>query len=281
MSLTASLAAASMLALAQPQPAAQAQTTGCEQTFRKSGNPLTGLRFNAERSVAELSLASAIGQLRGIVIAKGYTVMTAEPEAGTMLIEQPMTGKARGFPIEIAVTDTAGQGTVRMEARLRAAMGVKEAAARAEMCGILAQLKGGTEGLALARKGEAAKASAAAPIRMSALRFSSQMAGEARQSDVSLEPRYKGRAFTLHGPVAAVGKAGDSYRVDFKLVESVLSSIVPGSGYRLEVSCILAPGQSTYALSLRPDQHVELTGVFDEYAMGRSTIFLRDCVPVQ
>lgn len=109
MSFTASLTAASMLALAQPQSAAQAQPTGCEQTFRKSGNPLTGLRFNAERSVAGLSPASAIGQLRGIVIAKGYTVMTAEPEAGTMLIEQPMTGKARGFPIEIGVTETAGQ----------------------------------------------------------------------------------------------------------------------------------------------------------------------------
>ncbi|HEY6965519.1 MAG TPA: hypothetical protein VI407_09905, partial [Erythrobacter sp.] len=112
MLLTFSLAAASMMALAQPQPG------GCEDTFQKSGNPVTGLRFAAERSVADLSPESAIGQLRGIVLAKGYTVMAAEPEAGTMLIEQPMTGKARGFPITISVSEIAGQSTVRMEARL-------------------------------------------------------------------------------------------------------------------------------------------------------------------
>lgn len=275
MSTSATLLAASLLAAAQAQP------NDCDRDFRKAGNPVTGLRFVAERSMADLTSASAINQLRGIVLAKGYTVMTAEPEAGAMLIEQPMTGKARGFPIEIRVTEAAGEGAVRMEARLRTGMMVKEEAARTEMCGILAQLKGGKEGLALARKGEAAKAAAAAPIRMSALRFSSQMAGEAKKSDVSLEPRYKDRAFTLYGPVAAVGKAGDRYRVDFKLVENVLSSLVPGSGYRLEVSCMLAPGQSTYALTLKPDKHVELTGVFDEYDVGRSTIWLRDCVPVR
>jgi hypothetical protein len=33
-----------------------------------------------------------------------------------MLIEQPMTGKARGFPIEISVSEVGGWGTVRMEA---------------------------------------------------------------------------------------------------------------------------------------------------------------------
>ena len=281
MSLTASLAAASMLALAQPQPAAQAQTTGCEQTFRKSGNPLTGLRFHAERSVAGLSPESAIGQLRGIVIAKGYTVMTAEPEAGTMLIEQPMTGKARGFPIEIGVTQTAGQGTVRMEARLRATMGVKEAIARTEMCAILAQLQGGKAGQALAQQGRAAAAPPAAPIRMSVLRFASQVGGEAQQGSALIEPRYKGRVFTLYGPVEAVSKAGDGYRVDFRLVDNMLASLVPGSGYRVEVACLLASGQSTFALTLKPDRRVELTGVFDRFDLTRSTVWLRDCTPAR
>ena len=273
MVLTSSLAAASMLALAQSQP------TSCEDGFRKRGNPVTGLRFVAEQTVADLSPASAIGQLRGIVTAKGYTVMTAEPEAGSMLIEQPMTGKARGFPIEISVTETTGQGTVRMEARLRPAMGVKEAAARTEMCGILALLRGGKAGLALAQKGNAAQAAPAAPIRMSVLRFSSQIGGEARKSSASIEPRYKGRRFTLYGPVASVSRAGEGYRVDFKLLENQLSSLLPGSGYRVEVACLLAPGQSTYGLTLKPDQRVELTGVFDEYDNGRSMVWLRDCLP--
>lgn len=275
MLLTFSLAAASMMVLAQPQPG------GCEDTFRKSGNPVTGLRFAAGRSVADLSHESAIGQLRGIVLAKGYTVMAAEPEAGTMLIEQPMTGKARGFPIAISVSEVSGQSTVRMEARLRAAMAVKETVARAEMCGILDQLQGGKAGLALAKKGNAAEAAPAAPIRMSVLRFASQIGGEARKSSLAIDPRYRGRAFTLYGPVAYVSEAGESYRIDFKLVDNMLASLAPGTGYRAEVSCLLAAGQSTYALGLKPDAHVELTGAFDRYDSGQSRVWLRDCKPTK
>lgn len=273
MLLTSSFAAASMLALIQLQP------SRCDETFHKRGSPLTGLRFVAERSVADLSRASAVGQLRGIVSTKGYTIMTEEPEAGTMLIEQPMTGKARAFPIEIRVTETVGGGTVRMEARLRTGMMVGESAARMEMCGILARLKGGAAGLALAEKGRAAQSAMTAPIRMSVLRFSSLIAGEARNSSVAIEPRYKGRTFTLFGPVASVTRAGDRYRVDFRLVENMVSGLVPGSGFRLDVSCLLGKGQSTFALSLKPNRHVELSGVFDAFDEGRSVVVLRDCAP--
>lgn len=198
-----------------------------------------------------------------------------------MLIEQPMTGSARGFPIEISVDEAAGQGTIRMEARLRAAMAVKESVARTEMCGILGQLQGGRAGTALAQKGNAAQAAPAPPLRMSVLRFSAQIGGEAQKSSASIEPRYKGRMFTLYGPVASVTRVGQSYRVDFKLVENPLSSLVPGSGYRVEVACILAPGQSTYGLTLKPDQRAELTGVFDAYDLGRSTVWLRECRPTR
>lgn len=275
MLLTSALAAASMMALAQTQP------NPCEETFRKGGNPVTGLRFVAERSVADLSPASAVGQLRGIVITKGYIVMAAEPEAGTMLIEQPATGKARGFSIEISVSEAEGHGTVRMEARLRAAMAVKDAVARAEMCGILSQLQGGKAGIALAKKGNSAEAASTAPLRMSVLRFSSQIGGEARKSSVSIEPRYTGRVFTLYGPLASVSRAGEGYRIDFKLVDNMLASLAPGTGYRAEVSCRLAPGQSTYAQTLKPNSHVELTGTFDSYDESQSRVWLRDCAPTK
>lgn len=75
----------------------------------------------------------------------------------------------------------------------------------------------------------------------------------------------------------SMSRVGSSYRLDFKLLEAAVSSISPGSGYRLEVSCILAAGQSTYALGLKPDRRAKLIGVFDEYDIGRSTIFLRVC----
>ena len=269
------LSVAAMLLLATTTASAD----DCEASFAKKGNPVTGLRFTATTTVKDMSPSSAVGQLRGIVLPKGYDILAAEPEAGEMLIEQPATGKARSFPVTIAITDENGAGKVTMDAKLRPTMNIPDAAARSEMCGMLNQLRGGQAGLALARKGNAAQAIAAPPLCMSVLAFSSQLAGEARKNSEAMVARHQGKSFTLFGPVGTVGKAGNRHRIDFKLVENALTSIVPGSGYRLNVSCILAEGQSAYSLKLQPDKHVELTGVFDEYDMARSTLYLRDCRP--
>ena len=72
-----------------------AQAATCEATFAKGGSPLGGLRFNASVEVPDLTPPSAIGQMRGIAVSKGYDVLVAEAEDGSMLIEQPRTGKAR------------------------------------------------------------------------------------------------------------------------------------------------------------------------------------------
>jgi hypothetical protein len=268
------------LAIALLGAATSAHASECEGSFVKQGNPVTGLRYIATTTVNDMAAPTAVGQLRGIVLGKGYDILAAEPDSGTMLIEQPATGKARSFPLNVTVTNSGTAGRVQIEARLRPTMNVPEAAAKSEMCGILNQLRGGKEGIALARQGNAASASRTAPpLRMSVLAFSSQMAGEARLNSEAMVARHTGKAFTLFGTVATVGRAGTSYRVDFQLLENALSSIVPGSGYRLEISCIMAAGQSTYALGLKPGKRVELTGIFDEYALGRSTIYLRDCRP--
>jgi hypothetical protein len=249
----------------------------CESTFVKRGNPVTGLRFTAKTSVRDLSPASAIGQLRGVVAAKGYDIVAAVPEAGNMVIEQPMTGSARSFPIEISATQANGTGIVRMTAKLRPTMMVRDRDAAAEMCGILAKLKGGKQGLALASKGGAAKPAAARAVRMSVLRFSAMIGGESARNTAAINQRYRGKAFTLFGPVAHIGGAEGSYRIDFKLVENQLTSLIPGSGYRVEVSCMLAPDQAAFAMQLSSNAHVEVTGTFDEFDLGRSTVYLSNC----
>ena len=142
-----------VLAIAAPG-AALAGT--CEDSFTKKGNEISGIRFIATTVVPDMSPKIAIQQLRGIVAAKGYDIITEEAEYGSMLIEQPMTGKARAFPIEITATQTSGIGTVVMEAKLRATMSVKKELAMAEMCSMLNQLKGGKAGIAAAKAGAAA-----------------------------------------------------------------------------------------------------------------------------
>lgn len=256
-----------------------ANAAECEDGFVKRGNPATGLRFIATTTVPGMSAASAIGQLRGIVAAKGYDILTAEPESGAMLIEQPASGKARSFPIEIAADESGG---VRMEARLRGAMAVPEAAAKGEMCGILAQLKGGKAGEALAAKGMSAQTAQGAPLRMSVLRFSQDLTGEAAKNSAAIPLRYNNKRYTLYGPVAYVGGREGRYWVEFKMVANVLTDIVPGrASASLGVTCSLAPGLSTYALGLKPDKHVELTGTFDRYEPGYSTVWLKDCRPAK
>jgi hypothetical protein len=256
-----------------------AQAATCEDSFVKKGNPVTGLRFVATAIVPNMSMASAVGQLNGIVAAKGYTILAAEPASGAMLIEPPATGKSRPFPIEVAA-DAAG--TVRMEAKLRAGMSIPDAGAKAEMCGILAQLKGGKAGDALAAKGLGAASAPGAPVRMSVLRFSQDITGQADTNNAVVDQRYRNRAFTLYGPVAYIGPVGDTYRVEWKLVSNVLTDIVPGrSSAGLSVNCVLAKGQGVYALQLKPGKHVELTGTFDRLDYGMSLVWLKDCRPVK
>lgn len=259
--------------------AGTAQAATCDDTFVKKGNPVTGLRFIATTTVPNMSMRSAIGQLNGIVAAKGYAILAVEPDGGAMLVEPPPTGKSRPFPIEIAAD---GAGTVRMEAKLRAGMGIPDAAAKAEMCGILAQLKGGKAGEALAAKGLGATSAPGAPVRMSVLRFSQDITGQADKNNAAVQKRYEGRQFTLYGPVSYVGPASGSYRVEWKLLSSVLTDIVPGrASAGFSVNCILAPGQSVYALQLKPNKHVELTGTFDELDYGLSSVWLKDCRPAK
>jgi hypothetical protein len=215
-----------------------AQAASCEQSFAKKGNPLTGLRFTANVQVANMSPASAVGQLHGIVAAKGYDILVADQEAGSLLIEQPATAKARSFPLEFTA---APDGTVVMEAKLRGASSVPEAAARTEMCGILNQLKGGKAGEAAAAAGMKATTAPAAPLRMSVLRFSQDITGEADKNSAAVPLRYKNKRFTLYGPVAFVGPVGDSYRVEWKILANMLTDIVPGrASAGFTVNCVLA-----------------------------------------
>lgn len=268
-----SIAAASLLLSVGTAQAA------CENSFAKKGNPVTGLRFTASVQVANMSRASAVGQLNGIVAAKGYDILVADQQAGSLLIEQPATAKARSFPIEFTV---GADGTVLMEAKLREASGVPEAAARAEMCGILNQLQGGKAGEALAAKGMQAVTAPAAPLRMSVLRFSQDITGEADKNSAAVPLRYKNKSFTLYGPVSFIGPVGDSYRVEWKLVSNALTDIVPGrASAGFNVNCVLAKGQGAYALQLKPGKHAELTGTFDRLDYGMSLVWLKDCRPVK
>lgn len=258
-----------------------ASAATCEETFLKKGSPVSGLKFTATVTVPDLTPVSAIQQLRGIVAAKGYDIMADEAEYGSMLIEQPQTGKARAFPIQITATNAAKIGTVVMQANLRAAMMVKEADAITELCGMLNQLKGGKAGLALAAKGKNAQTVSAAPLGMSALAFSHQVSKDTERNPAGVLTRYKGKSFTIDGTVDYVTKDGDKFRIGYKVPnpwEEVLR--LPNTApFKTDIVCYMAPGQAAYSLQLKPNKGIKLTGIVEDFDEYKHIIWLKDCRP--
>jgi hypothetical protein len=256
-----------------------ANAATCEEAFVKKGNPITGLRFTAAVTVADLPPAVAIGQMRGLVAAKGYDIMADEAEYGSMLIEQPMTGTVRAFPIQISATQTGGIGTIVMEAKLRAGQATKADAAMAEMCGMLNQIKGGKAGAAAAKKGATATTVAAAPVKMNSLSFSQQVSKDTERNAAGILTRYKGKQFTIDGQVAYVTKDGKDFRVGYKIPEPWEQAIrLPNQApFKTDIVCYMAPGQAAYSLQLKPDKSIKLTGTVEDFDEYKHVIWLKDC----
>lgn len=247
--------------------AAPALASTCEATFAKKGNPITGLKYTAIQSVNDLTTANAINQLRGIVLANGYDVLATEAEAGTMLIEQPQTANRRSFQIIASATTEGSVTTVQLQANLRGGQFTKDEAVRAEMCSVLSQLQGGKPGIAAANRGRDAVQGGGTPTAMTAQALSQRLSAEFDKNAETIPLRYKGRSFTLSGRVAYVRKDGDTYRVQFEIMDpSQMVFKLPGqSTSKTDIGCLMAKGQSVYALTLKPKASVKLTGTYFDY----------------
>ena len=271
-------------------PTTQAIASSCEATFAKKGNPVTGLRYTAIQSVPELTTPDAIHQLRGIVLGRGYDVLASEPEAGDMLLEMPQSLNRRSFQLIAKVTSEADLSTVQLEAKLRAGVFTKDEEVRAEMCGVLGELKGGKAGIAQANQGKNATAGGGAPTLLTAQTLADRLSKERDKNPDEIPLRYKGRSFTLTGNVAQVRKDGDTYHVVFDIMGWEDKAIhLPGdSEFKTDIVCVLAPGQSVYALTLTPkgrsfklSSKVRLTGTYADYREfpSPSVFWLSDCKP--
>lgn len=251
----------------------------CEETFAKKGSVISGMVFTATRTVPDLAPPTAIRQMRGIVTAKSYDIMADEADYGSLLIEQPMTGKARAFPIEIKATEAAGQGTVVMQAKLRAGQTVKSELAMAEMCGMLNSLVGGKAGLAAAKRGQGAATVQAAPVKIDSLSLSQQISKDTERNAAGVLTRYKGKQFTVTGMVDYVTKDGDKFRISYKIPHPYEQAIrLPNQApFKTDIVCYMAGGQAGFALQQKPGKSLKLTGTvmdFDEY---KHVLWLGDC----
>lgn len=264
-------------------PAAHAQS--CEATFSKKGNPVTGLKFTATANVADVSTPDAINQLRGIVLTRGYDVLATEADAGDLLLELPQTANRRSFPLVAKATTTGNSTTIELRANLKGGVFANADSVKSEMCAVLGALKGGAEGIAAANAGKSATGGGNAPTVMSAQMLADRLSKERDKNANEIPLRYKGRSFTLDGVVDKVLRDGDRYSVIFDITPWEKKALrLPGdSQFKTDIVCVLASGQSVYALTLKPKSKVTLTGTFADYREGPipSVMWLSECKPAR
>ncbi|KQO12759.1 hypothetical protein [Sphingomonas sp. Leaf242] len=259
-----------------------AHATSCEEAFTKTGNIIGGQRFGAAVTVTDLTPESAIGQLRGIVASRGYVVMSAEPEAGSMLFEQSVSGKARGFPLTVSTTANGGAATVSIQAKLPRGMTANAVSAKSEMCQILGALKGGRAGTAAAASRVAAVGKST-PIAMTAFSFSHQISKDTQRNPAATELRYRDQTFVFSGNVGSLDKWGNSYAVMFDIPEPSREALrLPNQApFKTDIVCKMAAGQATYYLQLKPGKSITLSGAYESLNFDRHVLVLKDCRSVK
>jgi hypothetical protein len=259
-----------------------AHAATCQDSFVKKGNPLGGLRFTAEVTVADLTPPTAIRQFRGIAAADGYDITVDEAEEGSMLIEQPRSpsGATRPVPIIVSATAIGTALIVKLEAKLPGGMLAPAEGVKTELCKMLNQIKGGKIGLAAANRGKSA-VSSAGPTVIEALMLSQQISQEADKNAAIIPSRYTGKSFKIKGTVDYVMRDGDTYRIAYVIPKTTDDLAIRLGSFKLltQLSCLVAKGQSAFALSLKKGNHVTLTGRFRAYDQFVPVMWFDGCRP--
>ncbi|MEQ1549130.1 MAG: hypothetical protein ABL918_10875 [Chakrabartia sp.] len=253
----------------------------CQENFVKKGNPLGGTNYTSSVNVASLTPLIAIRQMRGIAVGRDYDVISDEAEDGSMLLEQRQSNKSRAIAMLITATsEGGGVGKVEMLVKLPKGATAKSEGVMSEMCLMLNAIKGGKAGMAAAAAGKNALTSGA-PTKMDAAELAMQLSREDKAGAALIVPRYKNRSFTLTGRVDYVIKNGEGYRVAYNIPEPSTSLVNAGlvPRFKTNISCMMAKGQSSYALSLKKGNKISLTGTFLNYDEFVRVMWLGNCRP--
>lgn len=120
---------------------------GCEDSFQSVGDARNGLFFSGHVKVPGLSAQSALGQMQQIALDSGYKVggELIRGGAGELYFIQDSNNPAI---VMLATADKSGK--VSISTKLARGQKTETAAVRQEFCSLLAKLKTGKEGEAIA-----------------------------------------------------------------------------------------------------------------------------------
>ena len=269
-----------VVALALLSLSAPALAGECEANFRKSGNPIVMTTYSSAVTVPNLSPRDALAQMRGIMVAEKMDVMAQDADGGTLLVEQRQDGGKRPIPTTISVSDVASGTRIGMSVKMERGVFSKVEQIKPYMCGLLARVKGGKEGVAAAKKGAGATNNEATG-NQDVFMFSRMIAREANKNAIAVNARHKGRKYTLTGRIETLMEDGEDYNLIFdipEIGEMVLKPLPHDAQFKVSVSCLFKPDQLTTVLALREGQKVTLTGTVMKYDNFRKVIWLENCV---
>lgn len=254
--------------------AAPALAGECETNFKREGNPLTGLRYTSSVSVSGLTKESAISQMAAIGRKNGYDVLEEDGANGVLILEQPESVMARSFPISITAESEAGATTVGALVKMNRGALTTGGAVSKELCSMLASVKPGAAGRAVAASGPAQ----AKPQAMLATNFVSMIQRQSNENYAMVATRHQGKRYTLKGWASNVHGSGGRYSVFFQGSREVAGDTI-GSLMDVKVMCRMAPDAKAFAMTMREGDRINLTGTFAGF--NSSVVELTDCRPAK
>ena len=270
-----------MMLLAMVSPAAMAETE-CESAFSTEGDPRNGAEYATSARIAGTTAASALGQLQSIAAADGFRVLGEDPAAGTLTIEQAKG--VRPFLIEWQARQEGASTIVSVRTRLNRGATARAEDIRGGMSGMIARIRPGAEGNAVAAQARAGSRSGeVVAVKATAL---AEELGKARRRTTAevLEARYRGRRYAVDGQVSAPVDSGNGLQVWFKSYQGDGNRIFGqsrdqrDSTYWPAVVCVMAPADAARAMKLADHDWATMTGTVSHYRPGvPDKLMLQDC----
>ncbi|MGE0115458.1 MAG: hypothetical protein AB7T07_11345 [Steroidobacteraceae bacterium] len=285
---------------------ASARSETCEQSFQTIGDPRNGLFFTGKVQLPNLSVQSALGQLQQFALDGGY-------EVGNELIagnsgELSFTQTSNNPPLVIqAAADSSGLVSLAM--KLARGQKAKAQDVQTEFCSILAKLKTGKEGEAIATaarartgsgriidaKAEQLSAEIGKEVKKTLAPVASKgnlsrvligtgeyaSSGEYAEAFAPLRAKYVGRKYQIDGQIYTLSRNSMTREMEINYLvtqKKGLLGVRQESGSNMlnfQITCIFASDQGKFFNALSEGNWVTLVGTVTNMQPGGMQ--LNDC----
>ena len=285
---------------------AAARAGTCEDGFEAVGDPRNGMLFMGQMQKPGLSVRSALGQMQKIALEEGYQVgnESITGNSGELLLTQNNLRTPLVWRVQ---ADSSGR--VSLGTKLARGQKMEVAGARTEICSMLAKLKTGKEGEAIAAAART-KTGAGQIIDAEAPKLSAEIGrdiqktmagvnskgvfgnlmvgssnyatdGERNEAFAPIVAKYKGRKYRIDGQIYTVSENQFSGEMEVAYLVTQTRGLLAirqsssDNNNNFTIQCILAPDQAKFFTTLANGDWVKLAGTVNQ--IGTHGMVLKDC----